>query len=198
MPSPKLSPRQGNSRRLDVALVLTAAAQLVDRDGPEALTLTSLANELGIKPPSLYAHVESLAALRKQTAVLGLEELERALLRAGFAKTAEAALHAMFRAYREFGLKRPGLYATTYLWTGPENPKALEISSRIGSAVMQALDPLFDGLEKEERIHRLRIMRVALHGFTSLESAKAFWEPTDLGDTFQHLLNSLEAIAKAR
>jgi AcrR family transcriptional regulator len=51
---------------LDSAAVVSAAAELIERRGFEALTLSALASELGVKPPSLYAHVGGLDDLRRR------------------------------------------------------------------------------------------------------------------------------------
>jgi AcrR family transcriptional regulator len=47
-------------RGLDRAQVIEAAATLADRDGLESVTLGRLAGELGVRPPSLYNHVDGL------------------------------------------------------------------------------------------------------------------------------------------
>lgn len=43
--------------------VLRAALDLVDRDGADALTMRSLAKDLGVEAPSLYKHVPNKAAI---------------------------------------------------------------------------------------------------------------------------------------
>ena len=46
--------------------VVEAAAEIADRDGLDALSLATLASALGVRSPSLYAHVDGLAGLRRQ------------------------------------------------------------------------------------------------------------------------------------
>lgn len=43
--------------------VLRAALDLIDRDGADALTMRSLAKDLGVEAPSLYKHVPNKAAI---------------------------------------------------------------------------------------------------------------------------------------
>ena len=64
-------PRAG----LDADAVVAAAARLADAGGLGALTLARLAADLGVRPPSLYAHVLSLEDLRRRLAVRGAREL---------------------------------------------------------------------------------------------------------------------------
>ena len=193
----KIAPREGLSRRLDADALVLVSAEIIDCDGLNALTLKVLAQALGVKPPSLYAHVESLANLQQKIAVFGLQELERTILLAGFGKSGENAVRALCFSYRDFALSRPGVYAASYQWVKLDNAEVRETTSRLSEIVMQIMEPLFVGLERAERVHRLRIIRIALHGFVGLEQANAFWEPVDVNQTFSHMLAMLMAMAGA-
>ena len=59
-------------KRHDREEVLVAAEAICDRDGWTHLTMTALANELGVKVPSLYNHVPNLEALRGELQNLSL------------------------------------------------------------------------------------------------------------------------------
>src|SRR4051812_50090811 len=50
---------------LDRPAVVAAAMAIVDQEGVEALSMAPLAGELGIRGPSLYAHVRNQAELRR-------------------------------------------------------------------------------------------------------------------------------------
>src|SRR5204863_8542685 len=64
---------------LSAEAVVDAAAQLADREGLEAVTLARLAADAGVRPPSLYAHVDGLDDLRRRLAIRGARELAAAL-----------------------------------------------------------------------------------------------------------------------
>ena len=64
-------PRAG----LDTEAVVAAAAGLADDVGLERLTLAGLAAALGIRTPSLYAHVNGLPDLRARMGARGAREL---------------------------------------------------------------------------------------------------------------------------
>jgi len=53
-------PRSG----LNTKLVVDAAARLADAEGLENLTLKRLAEELDIRSPSLFSHIDGLVAAR--------------------------------------------------------------------------------------------------------------------------------------
>ena len=64
---------------LSADAVVAAAAALADREGLEAVTLARLAADAGVRPPSLYAHVDGLGDLRRRLAIRGARELAAAL-----------------------------------------------------------------------------------------------------------------------
>ncbi|MEX1296689.1 MAG: TetR family transcriptional regulator, partial [Candidatus Limnocylindrales bacterium] len=72
-------PRAG----LSTDIVVHEAADLADEIGYDALTLTALATRLNVAVPSLYKHVGGLDALRRQVALLAVEELGSAMRAAG-------------------------------------------------------------------------------------------------------------------
>lgn len=110
--------------------LVAAGRQLLEEEGPEALTMRRLADRVGIRAPSLYKHLPDKAALEAAIIATGLEEaaatFERAVGsgngtatdagdRAGGVASAVAgngggALPALAAAYRRFALEHPHLY----------------------------------------------------------------------------------------
>jgi AcrR family transcriptional regulator len=100
------------SARLDQ--IVAAARDLLEREGPDGLTMRRLAGRLGMQAPSLYKHVadkdelEVLLiewALRDQGAAT--HEAVDGLPRGG---SKRRALEALARAYRGWALAHPHLY----------------------------------------------------------------------------------------
>ena len=104
-----MSPRAGLSREA----VVEAAASLADEKGLEAVTLTALASELGIRTPSLYNHVAGLEGLRRELALLGVRELGQRLSRAAAGKATDEGIVRPAKAYRGFVKEPPGLFSAT-------------------------------------------------------------------------------------
>ncbi len=100
-------PRAG----LDSEAVVAAASEMADRDGLPALSLARLAGELGIRSPSLYAHVGGLEDLRRRIAIRGARELTADLQGAAAGVAGRDALAAVATAYRGFAVAHPGMYA---------------------------------------------------------------------------------------
>ena len=69
-------------RTLNRAAVVRAAADLADRNGLDELTLTRVADSLGVSLPALYNHVRSTADCTAAIAQLGVDSLTSRLDRA--------------------------------------------------------------------------------------------------------------------
>ena len=66
-------------RTLDTDQVVSAAAALADEEGLDAVTLTRVANQLGVRQPALYRHVDSYDALVRLLGLRGREILAERL-----------------------------------------------------------------------------------------------------------------------
>jgi len=99
-----MSPRQG----LDRGALLSAAAQLADSDGFQALTLAALAQRLDVRSPSLYNHISGLPGLRQEMALMSVQQLSRALTAAIADRTGDDAIQAIAAAYIGFVREHPG------------------------------------------------------------------------------------------
>jgi AcrR family transcriptional regulator len=99
------------SRYLDKATLVRVAADVADRDGWENLTLSQVAKDVDRHVSSLYAHVDGLDALRREVALLALEELADEVWRAALGRTREEALLAIASVERAYARDHPGRHA---------------------------------------------------------------------------------------
>ena len=53
--------------KIDLSIILQMATELVDEHGLDQLSIGLLAEKLGVRPPSLYNHLESLKELRQKS-----------------------------------------------------------------------------------------------------------------------------------
>ena len=103
--------------------LVRAGRQLLEEEGPEALTMRRLADQVGIRAPSLYKHLPDKAALEAAIIATGLEEAAAAFEQAaaganggtgGVAGAVDGngggSLPALATAYRRFALEHPHLY----------------------------------------------------------------------------------------
>jgi len=174
-------PRAG----LDPEAVVDAAAAIADRDGLEALSLSKLASQLGVRPPSLYAHVLGLDDLRQRIAVRAARQMRSELQTAVAGVAGTQALHAIALAYRSFAARHPGMYSSLQP-AGNDDPALAELVQVVVAALRGY------GLEGDDAIHAVRIVRSTLHGFVSLELEGGFGLPLDLDETYERLIDALD------
>jgi AcrR family transcriptional regulator len=170
-------PRPG----LDPERVARVAADIADRDGLDRLSLSAVAEALGVKTPSLYNHVQSLESLRESIAELSRRELGDVLSRCAVGRSGADALTEMGQAYRRWGLAHPGRLAAT-------------VRAVPGQTEVRAPDPLDTvlshvGLDGVDGVHAARALRASVHGFTVLEAAGGFGIPVDIEASFERMLD---------
>ena len=172
---------------LDLPTVVQAAIEMANNEGIEAVTIAALAQKLHIRPPSLYNHINGLPELRRQLALAGIERMLEQFSTALHGKSGEDAIRTFCSEYVSFARTHTGLYDAVQRAAAPDDTILQEASKRI---VQLAVDALKDfGLEGDDVIHAVRVIRSMLHGFATLERQGGFGLPLELEHTF-HLLVS--------
>src|SRR5450631_1994370 len=175
--------------RLSTTSVVDAAVELVDEEGPAALSLAAVARRTCVATPSLYKHVHSMEDLQERVAARVTAELADVLSTAIAGRSGEDALRHLAHAYRDYALSHPGRYPLTQRVPSAQNPEHLAAAERAVQAVFAALRGY--GLAEDEAIHATRVARSALHGFVSLETGDGFGLPQDVGHSFECLVSAL-------
>jgi AcrR family transcriptional regulator len=175
--------RPAGSPSLHLAEIVEAAARVSDRQGYDKLTLSAVASELNVKPPSLYNHMDSLDALRARLAELACRELRHKCALATAGRSGRAAVLAMAHEWRRFAKARPGLYAASVrLPDTPDEALLTEINSMMQLFVSLFLDYR---LNAKNVIHAIRGLRSLLHGFIAIESVGSFRLDVDLTESYK-------------
>ena len=180
-------PRAG----LDSAAVVAASASLADEVGLHGVTMSLLAQRLGVRAPSLYKHVTSQADLNRRIAALALTELGEALRNALQGRSGRDALAAAARTIRAYAVAHPGRYAATIRLDArtPDDPVIAA-----GERVLESLSAVLAGYELDPAalVHALRLLRSVLHGFAVVEAAGGFELDTDVDESFEWLIDFLD------
>jgi len=175
---------------LDTDAVVGAAARLADAEGLEAVTLARLAAILGVRSPSLYAHVDGLDDLRQRLATRGARDLAAELQQAVAGRSGSDALGALADAYRAYARAHPGTYAALQRAPARDDAEAAAAATAVVEVVLAVLRG-YD-VEGDDAIHATRIIRAALHGFVTLETGGGFGIPLDLNDSYARLVDVLD------
>jgi len=142
-----MSPRTG----LTKTAVVQAAAELLNIEGADALSLNRLSGKLGIRTPSLYNHVDGLPGLQRELAIMNAKLLADRLSEAAIGKSGTELFMDVAQAFHNYVKEYPGLYISTLRSSGnqavpDENLiREEERALKIGLAVMASL-----GLQGED------------------------------------------------
>lgn len=181
-----MSPRSN----LTKTSVVQAAADLINAEGLEVLSLGRLAKELGIRPPSLYNHVDGLHGLMRELSILNARNLADRISEAAIGQSGSGAVKAVMQAIHAYIKEYPGLYLSTVQASGTQAEVDQELekeearSVKVGIAVMASF-----GLEGNDAVHALRGLRSVVHGFATLEISGGFGMPLDLEESFSRLVD---------
>src|SRR4051812_16538416 len=99
---------------LDRTQVVDSATGLLEERGRvEDVALREVADRLGVRTQSLYAHVDGIDGLRRQLGLRGLEAMADRLGAAAMGRTRGDAVAAIVLAWATFALDHPGLYGAS-------------------------------------------------------------------------------------
>jgi AcrR family transcriptional regulator len=167
--------------------VVVAARRLLEEEGAGALTMRRLAEQLGIKAPSLYKHLPDKAALEAAIIATGLEEaaarFEQAVDSATIRGAANgdaagggaAAISAVAAAYREFALAHPHLYRLMHNGPLPREHLPAGVEERAAAPVLRVAGSRA----------RARALWAFAHGMVMLELDQRFPPDADLDAAWQ-------------
>ncbi len=170
-------------------IVVSEAGDLADEVGFDNLTISALAERLGVKQPTLYKHVTGTAGLHRAMASRAKLELADVMRRSAVGKSGDDALIAISIAYRTWATEHPGRYAATVRAAAPGDDED-EAASREALEVVTAILEGY-GITGDDAIDVTRSFRAALHGFVSLEAAGGFGFPADVDRSFDRLIHGL-------
>lgn len=185
---PETADAAGSKRRLDRAQVLDAARALSDSAGVAALTVKGLADRLGIRPPSVYAHFAGLPELRRELALWSYRAISAQMNRAAAGLAGAEALLALGHAYLEFIRTSPGLYSAIIPAPDPADVELWTTGREWLAPFERVLATL--GLQAEDSVHALRGIRSIVHGFGMLETQGSFLTAVDRDTSFRRVLET--------
>ncbi|MGW0480730.1 WHG domain-containing protein [Nonomuraea sp. NPDC003214] len=173
-----------------------AAAEVADEIGFEHVTGSAVARRLGVKEPSLYAHIANARELKVRVALLALEELAARAAGALAGRAGRDALVAFADAYRRYAREHPGRYAAARFELDPET--AARSAGPRHSEMIRALLRGYD-LPEPDQTDAVRFLGGAIHGYVSLELASGFRHtPRDADASWAWALDTLDLALRCR
>jgi AcrR family transcriptional regulator len=149
--------------------IVAAAREILEAEGPDALSMRRIAERLGIRAPSLYKHFPDKGALEAAIISAGFEEQAAAFERA--VAGSDDPLGSLATAYRRFARAHPHLYR---LMTDQE----LRRESLVPGAEERAGLTLYRAAGEDA--DRARAAWAFAHGMTLLELTSRFPPGADI------------------
>lgn len=187
---------QPGKKGIDRQQVLNAARELCNEHGVDGLSIKEVADRLGIRPPSLYAHFDGLVEIRRELAHWGHRLLAQQLRHSAVALAGADGVIAAAKAYLAFVREEPGLYSATVALGAMSDPDSREAASEWLSVLQRLFESM--GLGHDDRVHAMRGIRSMVHGFGQLEAGGQFRTEVDRDASFDRMLRTfVEALSGA-
>jgi AcrR family transcriptional regulator len=171
---------------LDRSAVVDAAVAVLEEQGRLGdVGLRPVAERLGVRVQSLYAHVDGADGLRRALALRGLAALADRLTEAAIGRSGGDAVAAIVHAYCDFAAEHPGLYDATLLPPGDDPELGVAMA-----AVTRPLDLVLAsaGLDATATTHWYRIVFSTVHGFSVLRRDGQLTLDADPDDTVELMI----------
>lgn len=187
--------------------ILEVSREIVRREGFASLSMRKLAGAIDYSPAALYLHFRSRSEIARALCMEGHLRLREAFVAQASIVDPAARLHAMARAYVEFGLAEPQTYRLMFMEPARSDEAVTDDvgadAQEISGAVAAMLAPIGDAFVELRAAGRLPPHAVpaacaeglwaSLHGIVALKLSGAAW-PATPAETLVEL--SLEAWCK--
>jgi AcrR family transcriptional regulator len=170
--------------RTSHAAIVAAARELLETNGLDGVTMASVAQAVGVRPPSLYKHVRDRAALLGAMATDAAVELGRVVAEADTDHDAppEVRLAALGDAFRSFTRRTPRAAALLFTDLGPGTRAPVEAAALAAAPVVEVAGSIAGAADA---LPAARVLTAFVYGFTSMEAAGAFRLGGDVDEAFR-------------
>lgn len=165
-----------------------AIEMLGEGNRPADVRLGELARRLGIRPQSLYAHVDGTDGLAKALAIAGLDQLAAAVTEAGIGASGVDAVAEIVRAHLAFARRQPGLYEAAIHPPGHDTELRAAVEGA-GSPLERIMTAM--GVGPDAQVHWTRVFLASVYGFAVLQQSGRFALPVDTAVTEERLVEML-------
>ena len=162
--------------------IVAAARELLERDGPDAVSMQAVADAVGVRAPSLYKRFAHRGALLGELERAAFVDMQRALQRIPVTAKPERDLAAMARAYRRFAKAHRHAYVLMFQPSSLPDVDAVAVRA---AATRPVLDRLAAWLGAAAALTGARVLTAFVHGFVSMELSGAFRLGPGIDDAFE-------------
>lgn len=155
------------------AEILKAATRIVERGGPDCVTMREVAQEVGYSPTTLYLYFKDKNAILSEVVLDGFDDLAAFCNAAMVGPRLVDKLRQRGRAYVVWGVMHPSIYRLVFEttlgvdWTSEDGVRMARALTDGVTLLEQAVDAGEVSVDVDAR-RRMMIIWAALHGVTSL------------------------------
>ncbi|MDG4809051.1 TetR/AcrR family transcriptional regulator [Micromonospora sp. WMMD1120] len=180
--------------RTSLADIVAAARRILESQGLPGLTMQAVAEQVGVRAPSLYKRVRNRDALIRLVAEASVREMGEQLDAVAGSGDPRRDLRELAHAFRAFAHAHPASYHLIFHNGPAETRPDLDI---LAAASAPALRVAADLAGPEHALPGARMITAWANGFVSMELAGAFNLGGDLDETFEFGITRLAAALSA-
>lgn len=153
---------------------MASAAELLEKEGPDALSVRRIATEAGVAPMGVYNHFESKFGIVDALFIQGFDRLGDALASIDEVNDPYEALRECGRRYRALALAHPKAYQVMFMRAVP-GYEASEVAIQVAASAFDSLvnavrRAMAAGVVAEASpTDTAQLLWATMHGWVSLE-----------------------------
>jgi AcrR family transcriptional regulator len=174
--------------------LLVAAINILKRDGPNALTVRRVAEEVNASTKLIYTHFGSKSGLFEAVYLESFAALTEAFEKCLMDEDPKHHLLRVTRAYRDFALSEPDLYSIMFgdLGVGWEVPLPIRRQAWTSFKTVRSILSRCMNRENDNEAERAAyLLWAAMHGIVSLEIRKLLGESQDREGMFHDAVRAV-------
>lgn len=175
--------------RVTKADVIQTTSDIADKNGLSNVSLKAVAENLNIRTPSLYNHIDSLESLLREVAHKGMKVMNERMVQAAIGKIGDTAIKSVGIAYLNYMIEHPGIYETIQWATWHGTEQTGEIFSNYLSLLKTLI--LSCGFNQTYIDEILNLLTGVLHGYTTLQLRYAFHQPEEVRAALENALDTV-------
>jgi AcrR family transcriptional regulator len=155
-------------------VLLDAAAEILEKEGPDALSVRRIAMEAGVAPMGVYNHFDSKFGIVDALYIQGFNRLRDALATIEEVDDPYESLREAGRRYRALALAHPKAYQIMFLRAVPgyePSDLAIEVAARAFDSLVTAVRRAMAAgiLAESPPTETAQLIWATVHGWVSLE-----------------------------
>lgn len=168
---------------IDKESIINKAVELVNSVGIDKVTLKMLAENLGIKSPSLYNHIDGVDDLKMQLMMYGWKQAEERITQAVIGLSGFDAIRAMCYAFYDYVIENPGVFIVMLWYNKFESGEMEKATAQLLAIIFKITNSL--NIPEDYCFHLIRTFRSFLEGYFLLVNNGSFGHSLPLSDSFE-------------